>query len=103
MLYNADPLFNAFLVQYLGGGTTSTYIQYRNYAITTTVGVPGSAIAYYTVNMKYIGRRGTMAIATLITGIFVFLFTASKDSNYQLAMSSLVSFFQNIMYGVLYA
>ena len=91
------PLFNAFLVQYLGGGGSSTYITYRDYAITTVVGVPGSAIAWYTVNIKYIGRKGTMAISSLITGIFLFLFTVSTNSNYQLAFSSLVSFFQNIM------
>lgn len=98
------PLFNAFLVQYLGnGGDTSVHTTYRNYAIDTVVGVPGSAIAYFTVNLKYIGRKGTMAIATLITGIFLFLFTVSTDSNFQLAFSALVNFFQNIMYGVLYA
>ena len=84
-------------VQYLGAGGSSTYITYRDYAITTVVGVPGSAIAYYTVNLKYIGRKGTMAISTLITGIFLFLFTVSQNSDFQLAFSSLVSFFQNIM------
>lgn len=93
------PLFNAFLLQYLGSGGSSTYITYRDYAITTVVGVPGSAIAWYTVNLKYIGRKGTMAIASLITGIFLFLFTVSTNSDFQLAFSSLVSFFQNIMYG----
>ena len=101
------PLYNAFLPQYLkdsgAAESNSNYITYRNYAITTVVGVPGSAIAYYTVNVKYIGRKGTMAAASLVTGVFLFLFTASTNSNYQLAFSSLVSFFQNIMYGVLYA
>lgn len=97
------PLFNAFIVQYLGSSDPGPYITYRNYVIESVVGVPGSAIAYYTVNLKYIGRKGTMAIATLITGIFLFVFTVSNNSNFQLAFSCLVSFFQNIMYGVLYA
>ncbi|KAL9086425.1 MAG: hypothetical protein Q9159_004202 [Coniocarpon cinnabarinum] len=97
------PLFNAFIVQYLGGGSSDTYITYRNYAITNVVGVPGSLLAYYTVNIKYIGRKGTMAVGTLITGIFLFIFTTSTNSDFQLAFSSLVTFFQNIMYGVLYA
>jgi hypothetical protein len=51
------------------------------------VGVPGSIIACYTVNLKYIGRKGTMAIATVVTGIFVILFTIASDSSFQLAMS----------------
>jgi len=44
-----------------------------------------------------------MAIATLLTGIFLFLFTSSTDASFQLAFNCLVAFFQNIMYGVLYA
>jgi MFS family permease len=101
------PLFNAFLPQYLSraGGETSqpTSIVYRNYAITSVVGLPGSVLACFTVDLKYVGRKGTMTIATLITGVLLFCFTASTDSNIQLVCSSLEAFFQNIMYGVLYA
>lgn len=103
------PLFNAFLPQYLqnsGKGQiaeTSQDIVYRNYAITSIVGVPGSILACYTVDIKYVGRKGTMAISTLITGILLFCFTISSDSNFQLTMTCLEAFFQNIMYGVLYA
>jgi sugar phosphate permease len=67
------------------------------------VGVPGSIIACYTVDIPYIGRKGTMAISTMLSGVFLFLFTISSDSSYQLAFSSVEAFFQNIMYGVLYA
>ena len=118
------PLFNAFLPQYLqnsskGGTPTPNNIVYRNYAITSIVGVPGSIIAAYTVDVKYIGRKYTIAIATLITGILLFLFTISSDPNFQLTFTSLEAFFQSklsleilttisneladIMYGVLYA
>ncbi|KAL2814548.1 major facilitator superfamily domain-containing protein [Aspergillus cavernicola] len=101
------PLFNAFLPQYLAssGGETSppTSIVYRNYAITSIVGVPGSVLACYTVDMKYVGRKGTMMISTLITGVLLFCFTASTDPDIQLVCTSLEAFFQNIMYGVLYA
>lgn len=97
------PLFNAFLPQYLHSAAQSDYITYRNYAITSIVGVPGSIIAWYTVDMPYIGRKGTMAVSTLVSGIFLFLFTISSSPEYQVAFSSLEAFFQNIMYGVLYA
>lgn len=97
------PLFNAFLPQYLGGANTPVNTQYRNYAITSVVGVPGSALAWYTVDLKYIGRKGTMAIATVISGVFLYVFTISADPDFQLTFSSLEAFFQNIMYGVLYA
>ena len=97
------PLFNAFLPQYLHSAAQSDYITYRNYAITSIVGVPGSIIACYTVDMPYVGRKGTMAISTMVSGIFLFLFTISSDPNYQVVFSSLEAFFQNVMYGVLYA
>ncbi|KAL8942834.1 MAG: hypothetical protein Q9216_001449 [Gyalolechia sp. 2 TL-2023] len=103
----AYPLFNAFLPQYLTNSNaeqpTAPSIVYRNYAITSVVGVPGSLIAYYTVNIKYIGRKGTIAISTLITGVLVFCFTISSDPDFQLIFTCLEAFFQNIMYGVLYA
>lgn len=44
-----------------------------------------------------------MSIATLLTGIFLFIFVTSTDSDFQLAFQCLVAFFQNVMYGVLYA
>jgi MFS family permease len=44
-----------------------------------------------------------MAISTLFSGIFLFLFTLSTSPNYQLVFTSLEAFFQNAMYGVLYA
>ena len=74
--------------------TAVSSIVYRNYAITSIVGVPGSIIAYYTVNVKYIGRKGTMAISTVVSGIFLYLFTTSTNSDVQLAFSSLEAFFQ---------
>jgi MFS family permease len=103
------PLFNSFLPQYLANGKTSSgetvsnFITYRNYAITSVCGVPGSIIACYTVDIKYIGRKGTMAITTMLSGIFLFLFTLSANQNYQVAFSSVTALFQNVMYGVLYA
>ena len=102
------PLFNAFLPQYLQNAgkdqpLTPTSVVYRNYAITSIIGVPGSIIAAYTVDIKYIGRKYTIAISTLLTGIILFLFTISSKPDFQLAMTSLEAFFQNIMYGVLYA
>lgn len=102
------PLFNAFLPQYLQnagkhGGFTPTSVVYRNYAITSIVGIPGSILGAYTVDVKYIGRKYTIAISTLMTGIFLFVFTTSANSSFQLAITCMEAFFQNIMYGVLYA
>ena len=102
------PLFNAFLPQYFQNAgkantaPTPNRIVYRNYAITSIVGVPGSFIAAYMVDVKYIGRKYTIAISTLITGIFLFCFTISSNSNYQLIFGSLSSLFQSMLYHTLF-
>ena len=59
--------------------------------------------AQYTVDVRFIGRKGTMAVSTLISGVFIYLFTVAKSANYQLACTCVQAFFQNAMYGVLYA
>jgi MFS family permease len=107
------PLFNAFLPQYLshGGAAVSTAAgmageTYRNYAITSVAGVPGSLLAAYTVDHKspLLGRRGTLAISTLVSAVFLFFFAGFGTSPAsQLAFSCVEAFAQNIMYGVLYA
>ncbi|KAL2127825.1 hypothetical protein VTI74DRAFT_10114 [Chaetomium olivicolor] len=109
------PLFNAFLPQYLSHGGNKpddslapeiTGETYRNYAITSIAGVPGSLLAAYTVDMNspFLGRRGTLAISTLISAVFLFLFVQlGTTPSSQLAFSCVEAFAQNIMYGVLYA
>ncbi|KAI1418679.1 MFS general substrate transporter [Hypoxylon sp. FL1857] len=114
------PLFNAFLPQYLSHGgsggpasdegvaayTSAPSETYRNYAIISVVGVPGSLLAAYTVDHKspFLGRKGTLAISTLVSAIFLFFFvTFGTTPNTQLFFTCVEAFCQNIMYGVLYA
>jgi len=44
-----------------------------------------------------------MAVSTLISGIFLYMFTINSNPDWQTLCSSLEGFFQNVMYGVLYA
>ena len=111
------PLFNAFLPQYLSRAhaesnniqsETSTILPetYRNYAIASVMGDPGSLLAAYLVDSPspFFGRRGTLAISTLISAIFLFFFVIFGNSpTSQLLFSCVEAFAQNIMYGVLYA
>lgn len=95
----AYPLFNAFLPQYLANGgdnnaPVSTNTVYRNFLITSAAGVPGSVIACWTVDIKYLGRKGTMAVSTLFSAIFLYLFTLSNSPAYQTFCSSMEAFFQ---------
>ncbi|KAK8048968.1 sugar transporter [Apiospora phragmitis] len=100
------PLFNAFLPQYLSHGVSTNAETYRNYAIISTVGVPGSLLAAYTVDhpSPFLGRKGTLAISTLVSAVFLFFFvTFGTTPTAQLFLTCVEAFTQNIMYGVLYA
>ncbi|KAI1173137.1 sugar transporter [Nemania sp. FL0916] len=118
------PLFNAFLPQYLSHGSsgeattaaavtssegapTTSAETYRNYAIISVAGVPGSLLAAYLVDHKspFLGRRGTLALSTLVSAIFLYLFVTfgTEAGGAQLFFTSVEAFCQNIMYGVLYA
>lgn len=79
---------------------------YRNYAITSVMGIPGSLLAAYLVDHSspFLGRRGTLAGSTVISAVFLFVFAAyGTTSTTQLVFSCIEAFAQNIMYGVLYA
>lgn len=111
------PLFNAFLPQYLSHSTTTPTppstpptlpppSTYRSYAITSLLGLPGSLLAFHTVDSPspFLGRRGTLALSTLTSAIFLFLFVRLGTTPAALlGFSCVEAFAQNIMYGVLYA
>ncbi|KAM0461187.1 hypothetical protein ACHAPV_004503 [Trichoderma viride] len=113
------PLFNAFLPQYLSHHSDDSQTEamqdetsaisgttYRNYAITSVMGIPGSLLAAYLVDHSspFLGRRGTLAGSTVISAVFLFVFAAyGTTSTTQLVFSCIEAFAQNIMYGVLYA
>ena len=101
----AYPLFNAFIVLYLGNGDDESISKtYRNYVIISACGVPGCLFATWLVDLPRAGRRGAMAIGTLLTGIFLFGFTGLDGSNSsgKLGFFCAISFTQNVMYGVLF-
>ncbi|TKY89249.1 hypothetical protein EX895_001780 [Sporisorium graminicola] len=103
----AYPLYNAFLPIYLSQAQgveapPSVYTTYRNYAIISICGVPGSIIAAWMVELPRSGRRGALGIGTLLTGVFLFLFTTAKTEGAVLGFNCAAAVVQNIMYGVLY-
>lgn len=104
----AYPLYNGFVPYFLATrgadfGDGSIYITYRNQVILSVIGVPGSLLAGWMVDLPVLGRRGTLAISTLLTGVFILASTTSRTSNALLGWNCAYSFWSNIMYGILYA
>ncbi|KAL1950452.1 hypothetical protein VTO73DRAFT_5576 [Trametes versicolor] len=104
----AFPLYNGFVTFFLATrgadfGDGSVYITYRNQVILSVIGVPGALLAGWMVELPYMGRKGTLAISTIITGVFLFASTTSRTSNALLGWNCGFTFTSNVMYGVLYA
>lgn len=108
MIGMAYPLYNSFIPIYLANkglttGATTINDTYRNYAIQAVCGIPASIIGGYTIDLKYIGRKGTGVITCICTGLFLFLYTQASTQPAVLGFSCAISFFQNIVYGLLYS
>ncbi|KAH7883309.1 MFS general substrate transporter [Phlebopus sp. FC_14] len=104
----AFPLYSSFVTYYLATrgadfGDSSVYITYRNQVILSVIGVPGALLAGYLVERPHVGRRGTLSIFTILTGIFILASTTARTSNALLGWNCAYSFTSNVMYGVLYA
>lgn len=102
------PLYNAFLpyIQDTRGadfGDGSTYLTYRNSLIIAVLGVPGALLGGYLVEHPRLGRKGTLATSTVLTGVFLYASTTALSSSSLLGWNCAFSFFSNIMYAVLYS
>jgi hypothetical protein len=102
------PLYNAFLpyIQATRGAKFhdgSTYITYRNSLIIAVLGVPGALIGGLLVEIPQFGRKGALAMSTVLTGVFLYASTTATTSNALLGWNCAYNFCSNIMYAVLYA
>ncbi|KAA1474777.1 MFS general substrate transporter [Dentipellis sp. KUC8613] len=104
----AFPLYNSFVTYFLQTrgadfGDGSVYITYRNQVILSVIGVPGALLAGWAVEIPFLGRRGSLSISTILTGVFLFASTTARTSDALLGWNCGYSFTSNIMYGILYA
>lgn len=65
-------LYYVYLPEYLASrgastGTDSTYITWRNYAITNVCAIPGPIVAGFMCEMPLFGRKRTMVIGAFLT------------------------------------
>ncbi|KAF5562570.1 major facilitator superfamily transporter [Fusarium napiforme] len=102
------PLYNAFIpyIQATKGadfGDGSTYLTYRNSLIIAVLGVPGALLGGWLVELPRLGRKGTLSLSTMLTGVFLYCSTTATTSDALLGWQCAFNFFSNIMYAVLYS
>lgn len=101
----AYPLYFNFLPTYLAqkfSSNDSLSATYRSYCITSAVGVVGPITAALCVNSR-LGRRWSMGISAIVTGIFLFAYTAATTPDANLAFSCVTGLLGNFMYAIMYA
>lgn len=84
-------------------GTGSTFQTYRDYSISSTVGIFGPILATVLVNVPFLGRRRAMALTALIAAAFCGGFTSVRTEGSNIAFSCMISFWQNGFYAILYS
>lgn len=93
-------LFNVFLPIYLEtrgsatGGNNSLNTTYSHYVIVSVCGIPGSLFGGWIVQQKWIGRKGTLGLSTLVTGIFLFCYTQVTTQSGNLGFTCAISLTQ---------
>ena len=102
------PLYNAFIpyIQATRGaafGDGSTYLTYRNSLIIAVLGVPGALLGGALVEIPKFGRKGALAVSSVLTGVFLYASTTATTSDALLGWQCAYNFVSNIMYAVLYA
>lgn len=102
------PLYSVFLPFYLESrgadtGDSSNYTTWRNYAINQAAGLVGPIIAAVLIELRWFGRRGTLAVGALITMVLQFGYTQIKTPAQNLGVSAAITAASNIYYGTIYA
>lgn len=102
------PLYNSFLpfIQAARGadfGDGSTYLTYRNSLTIAVAGIPGALVGAYLVERPRLGKKGTLSVSTILTGVFLYGSTTAMNSDSLLGWNCAFSFTSNIMYSVLYS
>lgn len=105
----AYPLYNAFIPYILAtrgaafNDGSTTYTTYRNSLVIAASGVPGALLGGLLVEVPRLGRRGTLSLATVVTGVLLFGSTTAASSSGLLGWNCAFNFVSNIMYAVLYS
>ncbi|EOD46788.1 putative membrane transporter protein [Neofusicoccum parvum UCRNP2] len=105
----AFPLYFCFIPLYLeakglsSSGGSSTNATFRTYCLQAASGVPGAVLSGLLVDVRRVGRKGTGALASVLSGVFLFLYTRAASPAAVTGFSCAIAFFQNMAMSLLYS
>ncbi|KAF3010373.1 hypothetical protein E8E14_010022 [Neopestalotiopsis sp. 37M] len=102
------PLFTIFLSYYLQAhgvqlGDGSAYQTYRDWAITSVVGIFGPVLSMIMVAVPWLRSRRSIAITACLCAVFSGVFTIVANEAQNLAFSCLTGFWLNALYSIIYS
>ncbi|KAG6809662.1 hypothetical protein H0H92_015246 [Tricholoma furcatifolium] len=105
----AGPLYASYVPYYLATrgayfGDGTLYTTYRNQVILSAISIPGCLLAGWMVDIPKVGRKGALAISSVLTGVFTLTSTTSRSSNallgwncaYSLSINAMASVYHGI-------
>ncbi|KXH25724.1 hypothetical protein CSAL01_04916 [Colletotrichum salicis] len=84
-------------------GDSSNYTTYRDWAITSVVGIFGPALSMWMVSNSWPRSRKSLVLTGAACAAFSAAFTFVKNQSQNLAFSCMISFWLNAMYAIIYA
>ncbi|KAH8896209.1 putative sugar transporter [Thozetella sp. PMI_491] len=102
------PLYTIFLPYYLEShgaqlGNSSTYLTYRDWTISSVVGIFGPFLSMWMVSTRWLRSRWSLTITAFICAIFSGAFTLVKNEAQNLASSCMINFWLNALYAIIYS
>ncbi|KAJ6098915.1 sugar transporter [Penicillium canescens] len=103
----AYPIYTVFLTYYLEAhgaklGTGGIYQTYRDWSVSSAVGIFGPVFSAVLIQTSFLGRRRTISVTAFACAIFAGAFTTVKNESQNLAFSCMINFWLNALYGVIY-
>ncbi|KAH8202899.1 hypothetical protein TruAng_002952 [Truncatella angustata] len=103
----AYPLYFAFITSYLQANSSYTTdsslsYTYKIYCIVSAVGVIGPVAAGFAVETRF-GRRWMMALSAVLTGVFLFAYTAVRSEASDIGFQCATGILGNFEYAIMFA
>ncbi|KAM0546949.1 hypothetical protein ACHAPJ_010609 [Fusarium lateritium] len=104
----AYPLYTIFLPYYLAAngadfGEQSNYSTYRDWTVSSIVGIFGPALSTILVSSRWFKSRRSMLLTGIICAAFSGAFTSVRTAAQNLAFSSMINFSLNALYAIVYS
>ncbi|EMT65609.1 Putative MFS-type transporter PB1E7.08c [Fusarium odoratissimum] len=104
----AYPLYTIFLPYYLAAhganfGETSNYITYRDWTVSSVVGIFGPLLSTILVSSRYFKSKRSMLLTGVICAAFSGAFTSARTAAQNLAFSCMINFSLNALYAIVYS